>query len=266
MSSQGKPIPRILITNDDGYRAEGLKVLEQVARELSDDVWVVAPEHDQSGTSHSISLQQPLRVYSWSERHHSVSGTPSDCVMIAVEHLMRDCPPSVILSGINRGGNIADSVPYSGTVGAAMTGLLVGIPSIALSQVFRNREAVRWDTAARLAPPLIRDLVEHGWPAGFCLNINFPDEAVEDMAGVAITRQGRGSIAGVRVEERLDGRGFPYYWLGFSRTPELVTGEDTDVVAIQKRMVSVNPLRFERAPEGTWEELAVRLQGALKGA
>jgi 5'-nucleotidase len=258
-----KPIERILITNDDGYRAEGLKVLEQIACELSDDVWVVAPEYDQSGTSHSISLHQPLRLYSWDERHHSVSGTPSDCVLLAIDHLMRGRPPTVILSGVNCGANIADSVPYSGTVGAAMTGLLMGVPAIALSQAFRDRNQVRWDTAARLAPPLVRELMAGGWPADVCLNINFPDEPADEIEGLSITRQGRGSISGVRVEERLDSRGLAYYWLGFARSPEQVTGEDTDVVTLRSRRVSVNPLRFERAPEGEWQALASRLSAAL---
>ncbi|RFA27267.1 5'/3'-nucleotidase SurE [Alkalilimnicola ehrlichii] len=261
-----KPVERILITNDDGYRAEGLKVMEQIANELSDDVWVIAPEHDQSGTSHSISLHQPLRVYSWSERHHSVAGTPSDCVLLGVEQLMKDRPPSLILSGVNCGGNVADAVPYSGTVGAAMTALLLGLPAIALSQTFRNRDQVRWDTAARLGPPLVRDLVTNGWPTEVCLNINFPDEPADAIEGLQITRQGRGSISGVQVEERFDTRGLPYYWLGFSRSPEQVTGEDTDVAALRSRCVSVNPLRFERAPEGEWQALADRLSACLKGA
>lgn len=266
MTNSTKPLGRILITNDDGFRAEGLRVLEQVAMELSDDVWVVAPEQDQSGTSHSISLYHPLRVYSEDDRHHSVAGTPSDCVMLAVQHILRDRRPDLILSGINRGANIADSVPYSGTVGGAMTGLLMGIPSIALSQVFTDRTQLRWDTSARLAPSLIRELMERGWPEDVCLNINFPDLPVEEVQGVRITRQGRGSIRGVQVEERWDNRGLAYYWLGFSRAPDKVVGEDTDVAAIRGGYVSVNPLRFEKPLEGPWDVMAEQLTECIRSA
>lgn len=261
-----KPIPRILITNDDGYRAEGLRLLEQVALELSDDVWVVAPEHDQSGTSHSVSLQQPLRLYTLDERHHSASGTPSDCVLLAVEHLMRGRPPSVILSGINCGANLSDSVAYSGTVGAAMTAILLGIPAIALSQAFRRREQVRWDTSARLAPPLIRELVTGGWPGDLCMSINFPDEPVERIEGVEFSRQGRGSISGVRVEVREDTRGLPYYWIGFRRATERVQEPASDVAVLRRRRVSVTPLRFDKNLNGDWSAVEQRLARSIVNA
>ena len=159
MSAYESKVPRVLLTNDDGIDAPGLAVLEAVAAELAHEVWVVAPEHDQSGTSHSISLHSPLRVSRQGERRFGVAGTPGDCVVMGVRHLMRDTPPTLILSGINRGGNLGVETMFSGTVGAAMTGLLLGLPSFALSQTFSNRDNVRWDTARALAPGVIRQLL-----------------------------------------------------------------------------------------------------------
>ncbi len=261
-----KPIPRILITNDDGARGEGLRVLEQVASELSDDVWVVAPEFDQSGTSHSISLHEPLRLYSLDERHHNVRGTPSDCVMLAVGHLMKEAPPSLILSGVNRGANLSDSVAYSGTVGAAMTGILFNIPSIALSQAFRQVENVRWSTAERLAPSLILELYQRQWPEDVCLNINFPDLPADEVQGVSITHPARGSIAGVRIDARVDRREQPYYWLGFDYGSDQLQDPGTDVVCLREGRVSISPLRFERDTRGDWGNLGDGLSECLRGA
>src|SRR5918998_2712523 len=153
-------LDRVLLTNDDGIDAPGLAVLEQVAAELAREVWIVAPVHDQSGTSHSISLHSPLRVARLDERRFSVVGTPGDCTVMAVRHLMREDPPTLVLSGVNRGANLGVETVFSGTVGAAMTGMLLGIPSIALSQAFSDRDAVRWETARALAPDVIRRLLQ----------------------------------------------------------------------------------------------------------
>jgi len=159
MSAHVPLVPRVLLTNDDGIDAPGLAALEAVAAEIAEEVWVVAPEHDQSGTSHSISLHSPLRISQQGERRFGVAGTPGDCVVMAARHLMLDAPPTLILSGINRGGNLGVETMFSGTVGAAMTGLLLGLPSIALSQTFRDANRVRWDTARTLAPGVIRTLL-----------------------------------------------------------------------------------------------------------
>ena len=260
-----KPVGRILVTNDDGARAEGLKVMEQLARELSDDVWVVSPETDQSGVSHSVSLHRPLRLYSWDERHHAVSGTPSDCVLLALGHLMADRPPDLILSGVNRGANLSDTVAYSGTVGAAMTGLLLDIPSMALSQAFRDPDNVRWGTAAELGPGLVRDLLERGWPSGCCLNINFPDEPVDGVTGIGVCRPARGAIGGVKVEARRDTREQPYYWLGFRRGTSRVRDPDSDVDTLRRGRIAVSPLYFERAIDAQWKDLEEDLNKVLAG-
>lgn len=264
MSSGKKPVQRILVTNDDGARGEGLRVLEQIAAQLSDDVWVVAPEFDQSGVSHSISLHTPLRVYSMSDRYHCVRGTPADCVLLGVEHLLRDLRPSLILSGVNRGANLSDAVAYSGTVGAAMTGVLLGIPSIALSQAFRDPNDVRWETAEQLAPSLILQALSCGWSSEVCLNINFPDMSADEVRGVALTRPARGSIAGVEIDVRTDRRDLPYYWIGFDYNSELLTAPDSDVEALRQGYVSVSPLRFETDTRGEWHELSEALNSCFR--
>jgi 5'-nucleotidase len=237
-------IERILITNDDGIDAPGLVALEAVAHELADEVWIVAPEHDQSGISHALSIHHPLRVKERGPRRYSVSGTPADCVAIAMRHVM-DKPPQLLLSGINKGANLGVETMFSGTVGAAMAGLLLGIPSIALSQFFTRRDAVKWDTAKALAPDVIRTLISMEWAADVCLNVNFPDVAPEEAKPLQITRQGVGRMDGLTVTQRTDMREQGYYWLNIHRHDRADT-EDSETFVVVNGGVSVTPLRFER--------------------
>ncbi|MDR3473744.1 MAG: 5'/3'-nucleotidase SurE, partial [Devosia sp.] len=183
---------RILVTNDDGVHAEGLQSLERIARVLSDDVWVVAPEYEQSGASRSLTLTEPLRVRRMDERRFAVTGTPTDCVTLAVQDLVEGAKPDLVLSGVNRGQNLAEDVTMSGTVAGAIEGMALGIPGIALSQsmAFVEGEAPRFDTAEAFAPGVIRRLVEVGWPAGVVMNVNFPAVRPEDVTEVEVTRQG----------------------------------------------------------------------------
>ena len=242
---------RILLTNDDGVHAPGLKVLEAIARQFSDDVFVVAPETDQSGVAHSLSLNNPLRLREISARHFAVQGTPTDCVIMGVRKIMVDARPDLILSGVNRGQNVAEDVTYSGTIAAAMEGTLLGIPSIALSQAFdgrEGREKTNWESAQTLAPDVIRRVLRAGVPPGVLVNVNFPACAAADVAGEAVTTQGRRDTELMRIEERRDGRGIPYYWLMFQRggfTP----GAGTDIEALAARKVSVTPLRLDLTDE-----------------
>src|SRR6201997_5626110 len=261
MSLAESKVPRVLLTNDDGIDAPGLAVLEAVAAELADEVWVVAPEHDQSGTSHSISLHSPLRVTQQGERRFGVVGTPGDCVVMAVRHLMRDTPPTLVLSGINRGGNLGVETMFSGTVGAAMTGLLLGLPSIALSQTFRDRERVRWDTARALAPDVIRRLAAVAHDAPVCLNVNFPDIDASAAGPLTVTRQGVGLVQGIDVVPQIDPRGMDYHWLRFNRGPR-ENGPDSETAVVNSGRVAVTPLHFERTDEKTF----VTLQAALGAA
>jgi 5'-nucleotidase len=236
---------RILITNDDGIHATGLRVLERIARTLTDDVWVVAPETDQSGKAHSVSLSDPLRLRKISDRHFAVRGTPTDCVIMAVRQIL-DRPPTLLLSGVNRGANAADDVTYSGTIAAAMEGTLLGIPSIALSQAYAWADGATppWATAETLAPDVLHRVLDAGIGAGTLVNINFPACEPEKVGGVTITRQGTRNDAAVAVDARVDGRGNPYYWISY-RPQATVPVAGTDLDALAKGLVSVTPLRLD---------------------
>ena len=250
---------RILLTNDDGIHAEGLQVLERVARRFSDDVWVVAPETDQSGFAHSLSLSDPLRMRKLSDKHYAVRGTPTDCVIMAVRQLMPE-PPDLILSGINAGSNVADDVTYSGTIAGAMEGTLIGIRSIALSQGYSVAEegrTVRWETAEQHAPSVLEKVMNLPLPQNVFLNLNFPNCAPEDVRGVAVTNQGRLSH-GLTLDERQDGRGNPYYWLRFGR--ELLDVRDgTDIAALKSNMISVTPLHMDLTAYAVKDQIAKAL-------
>lgn len=235
---------RILCTNDDGIHAEGLKVLERIARELSDDVWVVAPETDQSGLSHSLTLSSPLRVRREGEQRFAVTGTPTDCVIMAVKRLLPG-EPDLVLSGVNAGQNVADDVGYSGTVAGAMEGTMLGLRSIALSQAFRpdaDRDAV-WATAATHGAKVVGKLLELPSESGILFNVNFPAVDADAVAGIEVTRQGKLDYA-LGIEERQDGRGFPYYWLKFGRQagPEM---DGSDLAALARGCISVTPLHLD---------------------
>lgn len=236
---------RILITNDDGIHAPGLKALENIARGLSDDIWICAPEEEQSGSSHSLSLANPIRLRKLSARKFAVKGTPSDCVMMAVRHIMKEEIPDLVLSGVNRGQNIADDVTYSGTIAAAMEGTQLGIPSIALSQAFGFTPSphVKWSTAEHHAPAIITKLVAAGWPRDVLININFPDVPHDNVKEIEVTAQGKRDQSLVRVEERIDARNTPYYWLGFERILSNPP-QGTDLRAIYEGRISVTPLHM----------------------
>ncbi|MBP1849863.1 5'/3'-nucleotidase SurE [Rhizobium halophytocola] len=236
---------RILLTNDDGIHAEGIKVLERVARTLSDDVWVVAPESDQSGLAHSLTLSDPLRMRKLDDRHFALRGTPTDCVIMAIREVL-DRKPDLVLSGINVGANLADDITYSGTVAGAIEGALQGVRSIALSQLYdyaNPEHGVPWEVGETIGPGLIRQLIETDLPAGSFLNVNFPRCAPADVRGVEVTAQGKLDF-GLEVEKRQDGRGLPYYWLRFGqRITEFTAG--TDLHAISENKVSVSPLKVD---------------------
>src|SRR5262244_2629208 len=168
---------RILVTNDDGINAPGLDVCAEIARALSDDVWVVAPEFDQSGVSHSLSLNDPLRMRLVDERRFAIKGTPTDCVIMGVRHILESKAPDLVLSGVNRGQNAAEDVSYSGTIAGAMEATILGIPSLALSQAYgpASREKPHWATALRFGPDIIRKVLAEGMPSNVLVNVNFPD-------------------------------------------------------------------------------------------
>lgn len=248
---------RILITNDDGIHAEGLDSLEAIARRLSDDVWVVAPETDQSGVAHSLSLNDPLRLRCINDKRWAVKGTPTDCVIMAVRHIMEGQRPDLVLSGVNRGQNVAEDVTYSGTIAAAMEGTLLGIPSIAVSQAYPSgkRDAIRYDIAERFAPDLIAKVLELGIPDGTLINMNFPSVPAEEIRGVRVTVQGRRDSQILRIVPRNDGRGHPYFWIGFNPAQQN-PADGTDLKAMQGGYISLTPLRLDLTDMPTVTRLA----------
>lgn len=248
---------RILVTNDDGIHAPGLEVCEKIARELSAEVWIVAPENDQSGVAHSLSLNDPLRLREVGERRFAVKGTPTDCVIMGVRHLMKDAP-DLVLSGVNRGRNAAEDVTYSGTVAGAMEGTVLGIPSFALSQAYMsaNRHKPHWDTALRFAPDIIRRVLKNGIPRDVLVNVNFPDCAPDAVAGIAIATQGKRDAELLRIEPRHDGRGNPYYWIAFARGASVGTAHGTDLNALSENRIAITPLRLDLTDEPFMTKLA----------
>lgn len=249
---------RILCTNDDGIHAPGLVAVERIARALSDDVWIVAPETDQSGVSHSLSLNDPLRLREVGDKHFAVRGTPTDCVIMGVRHIMKETPPDIILSGVNRGRNAAEDVTYSGTVAGAMEGSVLGIRSIALSQAFsaKTRQKPLWETSVRHGPDVIRKVLAVNLPTDTIVNVNFPDCMPDEVEGVAVTRQGKRNQDLLRVDARLDGRNNPYYWLAYERGAAYDPPEEgTDLAALAIRHVSVTPLRLDLTHDGMIEQL-----------
>jgi 5'-nucleotidase len=251
---------RILLTNDDGIEAPGLDALQKIAGDLSDDVWVVAPETDQSGAAHSLTLHEPLRLRKLSERVYAVKGTPTDCVIMAVRHVLKGEEPALVLSGVNRGANLADDVTYSGTIAGAIEGTMLGIPSIALSLAvnWEDPKKIHWQTPMELGTGLIRKLVDTGWPADILLNINFPDREPSKVEGIQITQQGRRDQDYLRIENRLDTRGNPYYWLGFKRR-SFDAPKGTDIWAIRSGAISVTPLYLNLTHNDTCQKLSERL-------
>ena len=252
---------RILLTNDDGIDAAGLHALRQIAAELSDDVWVIAPETNQSGASHSLTLHEPLRMRQIDERAYAVRGTPTDCVIMGVRHVLRDKLPDLVLSGVNRGANMAEDVTYSGTIAGAFEGTILGIRSMALSQAYglEPGKGVRWQTAIAHGPGLIRKLLASEWAPSSAININFPDKEPGEVAGLSVTTQGRRDPGLLHIDERSDTWGTPYYWLAFERRRSAAI-EGTDLWAIYSGRISVTPLFLDLTHQPMREALAATLK------
>jgi 5'-nucleotidase len=244
---------RILLSNDDGIHAPGLKTLEKIARELTDDIWIVAPELDQSGASHSLTLRDPLRIREVSKRRFAISGTPTDCVLIASNHILKENPPNLVLSGVNLGSNMAEDITYSGTVAAAMEAAVLGIPAIALSLVNSHVHPAKWSTAEHYAPDIIRRLLKIKFQENIFVNINFPDLIASSVKGIAITQQGQRRQFG-NLEEHVDPRGRQYYWIGAIHY-DGSGDEGTDLKANAKGYISVTPLSLDFTHRETMKQL-----------
>ena len=231
--------PRILVSNDDGYMSEGLRALAAAMEPLG-EVWVVAPEAEQSASSHAISIHRPLRIREVRERWYAVDGTPTDCSYIAINHLMKDGRPDLMLSGINHGPNLADDVTYSGTVAAAMEASILGVPAIAFSLVSRGG-GMDFGPAARFAHRLAEAALGQDLPRDLLLNVNIPGGI--EPKGYAITRLGKHSY-GFEVVEKVDPRGRKYYWIGGNEYQhEDIPGSDCNAV-LREGIVSVTPLHL----------------------
>jgi 5'-nucleotidase len=238
---------RILLTNDDGVNAPGLKTLEAIARKLSDDIWIVAPAEENSGAGHSLTLSKPVRIREHGPKHYSVAGTPTDSVMLALGVLMKDQKPDLILSGVNRGANLGDDVTYSGTVSAAMEGVLAGVRSIALSQVYSKEgmgDAVPFATAEAWGERVLRPILDMPFEPRVLVNINFPALLPDAVKGIKVVRQGFHDYSRGSIVKGTDPRGYDYYWFGLHGI-EHTPGHATDLEAVGDGYIAVTPLQLD---------------------
>jgi len=241
--------PRILVSNDDGHASEGIRALAEAMAPLA-EVWVVAPEAEQSAASHAISIHRPLRLREVRPRWYAVDGTPTDCSWLGIHHVMKGRRPDLVVSGINHGPNLADDVTYSGTVAAAMEASLIGVPAIAFS--LATRGPFDFSHAARFAQRLVAAALAETLPPHMLLNVNVP---AGEPAGYAVTRLGRHSY-GSDVVEKTDPRGRKYYWIGGTEYQhEDIPGSDCNLV-LRERRVSVTPLHMDLTDEGMRSRVA----------
>ncbi|QYJ07898.1 5'/3'-nucleotidase SurE [Qipengyuania flava] len=253
---------RILLTNDDGIRAQGLEVLEGIARQFSDDIWICAPDEEQSGMGHALTLTRPVRLRKHGERRFSVTGTPTDSVTMGLRKVM-DGTPDVILSGVNRGANLADDITYSGTVSAAIEGALAGVRSIALSQVYAKEgagENVPFDAAIEWGAKVLAPLLDAPLPKRTLVNVNFPPLPASEVKGIRAVRQGFHDYSRGTVVEGRDPRGFQYYWFGLEAI-EHTLDHGTDLEAVDEGFISVTPLQLDLTHHASLGALAERYEG-----
>ncbi len=240
----------ILVTNDDGIQSKGIIALAKALREIG-NVYTVAPGIEQSAVAHSLTLHRPLRVAKIKKNLYAVDGTPADCIHLGVNTILPK-RPRLIVSGINKGGNLGDDIIYSGTVSAAFEGTLLGIPSFAISLV--SRSDFKFDVAARFAVRMARRILRKGLPKNTFLNINIPNLDEKEIKSYKITCQGRLIHSGDEVIEKVDPRGRKYYWIGGG---QLVfdKGRNTDVQAVSKSFISITPLNLDLTNHSAIREL-----------
>lgn len=249
-SLKGRPI---LVTNDDGVHGYGLKVLEEAALELSDDVWVVAPEMEQSAASHSLTISRPLRIRQLGPKRYTVDGTPTDCVLLALNRIMAQSRPALVLSGVNQGSNIGEDVTYSGTIAAAMEATLLGVRAVALSQHVESGDQPSWETAKAHIGTTLRRCLAVEWSPGVLLNVNFPAVPPDRVTETRVVRHGKRKI-GDELVERIDPRGRPYVWIGTLRG-KAELADDTDIHVVLSGGVSVTPLQLDLTHHGMLQTL-----------
>lgn len=251
---------RILVTNDDGINAPGLDVMVEIARSLSDEVWVVAPRAEQSGAGHSLSIHTPLRYQKHGERRYSVTGTPTDCVLFAYASLLEK-NIDLVLSGVNRGHNLAEDITHSGTIAAAMEGTLCGIPSIALSLSFEMDDTappVRWQTAKAHGVEAVRTVCAAGIPEGMLMNVNFPDCEPDEVKGTRMTHTGRRGVA-KSLDARHDIKGHPYFWVHWG-DQNYAYQKGSDLAAIADKYISFSPINLDLTDYNVMETLRAEVE------
>ena len=247
---------RILLTNDDGIHAPGLTVLETLAANLSDEVWVCAPAEEQSGAGHSLTLHQPVRLREHGERRYSVTGTPTDSVNLALRKLFADKRPDLVISGVNAGENLGDDITYSGTISAAMEAALAGIPAIALSQAFRDN-GPSFDATEQWGTRVLEPLIDVAMAKRTLVNVNFPGLPAAGVRGIRVVRQGFHDYARGSLVESEDPRGRPYYWFGL-QDAEHTLDHGTDLEAVEDGFIAVTPLQLDLTHHSSISTLAER--------
>lgn len=247
---------RILLTNDDGIYAPGLKVLEEIAAQLSDDVWICAPAEEQSGAGHSLTLHQPVRLREHAEKRFSVTGTPTDAVTLGLRKLFADKMPDLVLSGVNAGENLGDDITYSGTISAAMEAALAGIPAIGLSQVMRDN-GFGFDAASAWGVKVLAPLIDMQMAKRTLININFPPLAADAVKGIRVVRQGFHDYSRGSLIEGTDPRGRSYYWFGL-QDAEHTLDHGTDLEAVEDGYIAVTPLQLDLTHHSAIADLAQR--------
>lgn len=249
---------KILISNDDGYMAQGIQALAKALSDLG-EITVVAPDRNRSGASNSLTLENPLRLNQLENGVYRVEGTPTDCVHLAITGLL-ESEPDMVVSGINAGANLGDDVLYSGTVAAAMEGRFLGLPAIAISLV--GTDATHYETAAWAAQKLVAQLKTSSLPADTILNVNVPDLPIDEVKGFESTRLGHRHKAEPVIKE-FDPRGRPMYWVG-PAGEEQDAGYGTDFDAIRRGAISVTPLQIDLTRYDAIDGVANWLQGVVK--
>ena len=237
---------RILISNDDGINADGIIILENVVKNLSNDIYVVAPDSNRTGAGHSMTIANPIRVYKHDDRHYSVNGSPTDSVVMAMYNVM-STRPDYVLSGINCDANLAEDISYSGTIGAALEGAIIGVPSIALSQKIRLNEDIDWSVSKKFCLDVLKHIfTKVSIPEYTILNINFPSVCVDDVKGVRITRQGKRVVQNELVES-IDPWGNSYFWRGVGHYRHTDNNSDieTDLGAVNAGYISITPIAVD---------------------
>ena len=261
---------RILITNDDGYNADGLKILYELAKIYTDDVWIVAPEHEKSGASHALTFINDLTLKKYSENVFSVNGTPSDCVVIALEHVLKDKRPNILLSGINSGVNVAEDVTYSGTIAAAMEGVIRRVPSIAISQNYDlgKKNEISWQVSKSYLNKVLDGVTSTGWDFNTLLNVNFPQCETSEVDGIEITSQGNRETDDLILWNK----GNDSFRIGLQRRlgesskpknniiNKSIDGVMTDVVALTSNKISITPLHLDLTHSASIETLRKSLK------